>query len=181
MGRGRYKSVITRMDLCGPSIAMLLRSQPLPRVAPPSRRPDGGRDARQAAGQRPALHLECDILLFPFHIRGPSEARWLSPCRCCFDAVGRSNRLHSRIAQSEGQGNHIAYSAVCGTGLDTIPLPGDISPEQMERIFGDVASLAIKWNKPLSARLQPIRDKKSGDRTDFHDPFLFNTTVQPLP
>jgi hypothetical protein len=33
----------------------------------------------------------------------------------------------------------LAYSAVCGTGLDTIPLPGDISLEQMERIFGDVA------------------------------------------
>jgi len=75
----------------------------------------------------------------------------------------------------------LAYSAVCGTGLDTIPLPGNISVEQMERIFGDVASLAVKWNKPLSARLQPIRNKKSGDRTDFHDPFLFNTTVQPLP
>jgi uncharacterized protein (UPF0210 family) len=33
----------------------------------------------------------------------------------------------------------LAYSAVCSTGLDTIPLPGDISLEQMERIFGDVA------------------------------------------
>jgi uncharacterized protein (UPF0210 family) len=75
----------------------------------------------------------------------------------------------------------LAYSAVCGTGLDTIPLPGNISLEQMERIFGDVASLAVKWNKPLSARLQPIADKKPGDRTDFQDPFLFNTTLQALP
>jgi len=75
----------------------------------------------------------------------------------------------------------LAYSAVCGTGLDTIPLPGDISLEQLERIFGDVASLAMKWNKPLSARLQPIRDKKPGDLTDFQDPYLFNTKVHPLP
>lgn len=75
----------------------------------------------------------------------------------------------------------LAYSAVCGTGLDTIPLPGNISSEQMERIFGDVASLATKWNKPLSARLQPIPDKKPGDQTDFQDPFLFNTTLHPLP
>jgi uncharacterized protein (UPF0210 family) len=74
----------------------------------------------------------------------------------------------------------LAYSAVCGTGLDTIPLPGDISPEQMERIFGDVASLATKWNKPLSARLQPVHDKKPGDQTDFQDPYLFNTMVHPL-
>jgi hypothetical protein len=75
----------------------------------------------------------------------------------------------------------LAYSAVCGTGLDTIPLPGDVSVEQMERMYADVASLAAKWNKPLSARLQPIPGKKAGDRTEFQDPFLFNTTLHPLP
>jgi uncharacterized protein len=75
----------------------------------------------------------------------------------------------------------LAYSAVCGTGLDTIPLPGDISVEQMERIFGDVASLAVKWNKPLSARLQPVHGKNPGDRTDFQDSFLVNSTLHALP
>jgi uncharacterized protein len=75
----------------------------------------------------------------------------------------------------------LAYSAVCGTGLDTIPLPGNVSTEQLERIFADVASLATKWNKPLSARLQPIPDKKAGDQTAFQDRYLFNTTVHPLP
>lgn len=75
----------------------------------------------------------------------------------------------------------LAYSAVCATGLDTIPLPGDISSEQMARIFADVASLARKWNKPLSARLQPIQGKKPGDQTDFQGPFLFNTTLHSLP
>ena len=75
----------------------------------------------------------------------------------------------------------LAYSAVCGTGLDTVPLPGDISPQQMERIYGDVASLATKWNKPLSARLQPVPGKRAGDRTEFQDPYLFNTTLHPLP
>jgi uncharacterized protein len=75
----------------------------------------------------------------------------------------------------------LAYSSVCGTGLDTIPLPGDVTLDQLNRIFSDVASLAVKWNKPLSARLQPIPGKKPGDRTDFDDPSLFNTTVRPLP
>ena len=75
----------------------------------------------------------------------------------------------------------LAYSAVCGTGLDTIPLPGDVSREQLERIFGDVASLATKWNKPLSARLQPVHGKKAGEQTDFQDPYLFNTLIHPLP
>jgi uncharacterized protein (UPF0210 family) len=75
----------------------------------------------------------------------------------------------------------LAYSSVCGTGLDTIPLPGDVTLDQMNRIFSDVASLAVKWNKPLSARLQPIPGKKAGDRTEFDDPFLFNTIIHPLP
>lgn len=90
------------------------------------------------------------------------------------------------LAQRWAEGTYnvdslLAYSAVCGTGLDTVPLPGDISVEQMERIFGDVASLAVKWNKPLSARLQPVWGKKAGEQTDFHDPYLFNTTVRAVP
>ena len=75
----------------------------------------------------------------------------------------------------------LAYSAVCGTGLDTVPLPGDVSEQQLARMFGDVASLAWKWHKPLSARLQPVKGKKPGDRTEFMDPYLFNTTLHELP
>jgi uncharacterized protein (UPF0210 family) len=75
----------------------------------------------------------------------------------------------------------LSYSAVCGTGLDTIPLPGDVTPEQLERILGDVASLSVKWHKPLSARLQPATGKKPGETTEFDDPFLVNAKIQPLP
>jgi uncharacterized protein (UPF0210 family) len=75
----------------------------------------------------------------------------------------------------------LAYSAVCGTGLDTIPYPGDISVDQLKRILGDVSSLAWKWNKPLSARLQPVPGKKSGDVTAFGGKYLFNTTLHSLP
>jgi hypothetical protein len=90
------------------------------------------------------------------------------------------------LAQRWAEGTYnvdslLAYSSVCGTGLDTIPLPGDVTLDQMERIYSDVASLATKWNKPLSARLQPIPGKKAGDRTDFEDPYLFNTTLHELP
>jgi uncharacterized protein len=91
-----------------------------------------------------------------------------------------------RLAQRWAEGSYnadalLAYSAVCGTGLDTVPLIGDVSEEQLVRIFGDVASLAWKWNKPLSARLQPVKGKKAGDRTEFSDPYLFNTTLHALP
>jgi uncharacterized protein len=75
----------------------------------------------------------------------------------------------------------LAYSAVCGTGLDVIPLPGDISREQLERMIGDMATLAVKLHKPLSARLLPVVGKKAGERIEFQDPFLVNAVLQPLP
>ena len=71
----------------------------------------------------------------------------------------------------------LAYSAVCGTGLDTVPLPGDVSEERLVQIYGDVAALAWKWKKPLSARLQPVKGKTPGDKTDFDSPYLFNAIV----
>jgi uncharacterized protein len=75
----------------------------------------------------------------------------------------------------------LAYSAVCGTGLDTIPLPGDVTEEQLARMIGDMASLAYKWKKPLSARLQPVAGKKAGDRTEFQNPHLTNVVLRSLP
>jgi uncharacterized protein (UPF0210 family) len=91
-----------------------------------------------------------------------------------------------RLAQRWAEGsfntdNLLAYSAVCGTGLDAVPFPGDISVEQMSRIMGDVASLAWKWKKPLTARLQPVQGKKAGEQTQFASQYLFNTTLRALP
>jgi hypothetical protein len=91
-----------------------------------------------------------------------------------------------RLAQRWAEGayntdNLLAYSAVCGTGLDTVPYPGDISQAQMERIYGDVAALAWKWKKPLSARLQPVAGKSAGDQTSFASKYLFNTTLHTVP
>jgi len=74
----------------------------------------------------------------------------------------------------------LAYSAVCAGGLDTVPLPGDVSEERIARILGDVASLAYKWNKPLAARLLPVPGAKAGDRTQFEDPRMANTVIQAL-
>jgi hypothetical protein len=92
----------------------------------------------------------------------------------------------TRLAQLWGEGaltmdQLLAYSAVCGTGLDTIPLPGDVTTQQLERIIGDVATLSVKLSKPLSARLLPVAGAKAGDQTSFDDPNLINTVIQPLP
>jgi uncharacterized protein (UPF0210 family) len=91
----------------------------------------------------------------------------------------------SRLAQRWSEGRIsidalLSYSAVCGTGLDTVPLPGDITEQQLELIIGDMASLAVKWHKPLSARLLPVAGKSPGDTTAFDDPYLVNATLQPL-
>jgi len=75
----------------------------------------------------------------------------------------------------------LAYSAVCAGGVDTLPLPGDISEEQIARILGDVAWLAYRWNKPLAARLLPAPGKRVGDQTEFTNANLARTIIQPLP
>jgi uncharacterized protein (UPF0210 family) len=91
----------------------------------------------------------------------------------------------TRLAQRWSEGRIsidalLSYSAVCGTGLDTVPLPGDITAEQLSLIIGDMASLAYKWHKPLSARLLPVTGKGWGEVTEFNDPFLVNATLQAL-
>jgi uncharacterized protein (UPF0210 family) len=89
------------------------------------------------------------------------------------------------LAQRWAEGTYtidslLAYSAVCAGGLDTVPLPGDVSEQRIGRILGDVATLAYKWNKPLAARLLPVPGGKPGDRTQFGDSRMANTVIRPL-
>lgn len=74
----------------------------------------------------------------------------------------------------------LAYSAVSGTGLDVIPLPGNTSTEELERVLGDVAALAARLRKPLTARLLLVPGKRAGEQTEFDSPLLTNTKVLPL-
>ncbi|MBC8331616.1 MAG: DUF711 family protein [Anaerolineae bacterium] len=74
----------------------------------------------------------------------------------------------------------LLYSAVCGTGLDTIPLPGDATAEQLAPVLLDLAALAQRLNKPLTARLMPIPGKHVGDITSFDFPFFANSRVMAL-
>jgi uncharacterized protein len=61
----------------------------------------------------------------------------------------------------------LAFSAVCGIGLDTIPLPGDTTPAQIAGVLTEVAALATALRKPLTARLLPLPGLQAGDRTRF--------------
>jgi uncharacterized protein (UPF0210 family) len=92
--------------------------------------------------------------------------------------VMEDKRLAQRWAENRYEiDSLLAYSAVCAAGLDTVPLPGDVSEERVAKILGDVAGLAWKWHKPLSARLLPVKGRKAGDNTEFASPYLFNTTL----
>lgn len=74
----------------------------------------------------------------------------------------------------------LAYSAICGTGLDTVPLPGDCSLDDLTKVICDMASLAVRLRKPLSARLLPVPGKLAGERTSFSSPYLTATLIKPL-
>jgi len=74
----------------------------------------------------------------------------------------------------------LMYSAVCGTGLDTIPLPGDVTVDQLSALLLDISVLALRLNKPLTARLMPIPGKKAGDATNFNFDYFANSEVMAL-
>jgi uncharacterized protein (UPF0210 family) len=74
----------------------------------------------------------------------------------------------------------LLYSAVCGTGLDTIPLPGDTTAEQIAALLLDLSALALRLNKPLTARLMPIPGKKAGDLAEFTFDYFANSRVMAL-
>ena len=74
----------------------------------------------------------------------------------------------------------LLYSAVCGTGLDTVPLPGDVTAEQLAPLLLDLSALALRLDKPLTARLMPVPGKKTGEPTAFNFGFFANGKVMAL-
>jgi len=75
----------------------------------------------------------------------------------------------------------LMYSAVCGTGLDTVPLPGDISDEAIASLLMDIAALSLRLDKPLTARLMPVPGLNCGDLTQYDFDFFKNGKILDLP
>jgi hypothetical protein len=71
----------------------------------------------------------------------------------------------------------LLYSAVCGTGLDTVPLPGSVSVDELAAILLDMATLAVVADKPLTARLMPIPGKSAGEMTEYDFSYFANGRV----
>jgi uncharacterized protein (UPF0210 family) len=86
--------------------------------------------------------------------------------------------LAQRVAQGHIQvSDLLQWSALCGTGLDTVPLPGDVSQRTLAALLFDVAALALRLDKPLSARLMPIPGKAAGDRVHFDFAYFTDSRV----
>jgi uncharacterized protein len=114
------------------------------------------------------------------------------------EAIDRANFLHTgfsglmmpvledaTLAKRAAEGtltikDLLLYSAVCGTGLDTIPLPGDTTAEQITPLLLDLCALALRLDKPLTARLMPIPGKKAGEETNFDFAFFAPSRVMAL-
>ena len=74
----------------------------------------------------------------------------------------------------------LMYATVCGAGLDTVPLPGDVTVEQVSALLLDIAAISLRLHKPLTARLMPVPGKKAGDSTEFNFEYFANSKVMAL-
>ncbi len=86
--------------------------------------------------------------------------------------------LAARAASGElTLANLLSYAAVCGTGLDTIPLPGATPAETIAGILLDLGALSARQRKPLTARLLPLPGLSAGDAATFDFPYFTNSAV----
>ncbi|MEJ2550135.1 MAG: DUF711 family protein [Anaerolineales bacterium] len=74
----------------------------------------------------------------------------------------------------------LLYATLCGTGLDTIPLPGDVTAEAMTAVLLDIGAVSLRHNKPLTARLMPIPESQPGDEIHFDFPYFADSRVMNL-
>ncbi len=105
--------------------------------------------------------------------------------RCGFNGVMLPVLEDATLAARSREGmftidDLLLYSAVCGTGLDTVPLPGDASNAELAGILLDVATLAQHLDKPLTARLMPIPGAAAGEMTQFDFAYFANGCVLDL-
>lgn len=75
----------------------------------------------------------------------------------------------------------LLYSCLCGTGLDTIPLAGETTVEQIAALLLDLTAISVRLSKPLTARLMPIPGKKAGEEIRFDFEYFAAGKVMDLP
>jgi hypothetical protein len=75
----------------------------------------------------------------------------------------------------------LTYSAVCGIGLDTVPIPGDTPANKIAALMRDTGTMAFRLNKPLTVRVFPVPGLSAGDMTAFESDDLCNCAVLAVP
>jgi uncharacterized protein (UPF0210 family) len=90
------------------------------------------------------------------------------------------------LAEGTIQGNFdirslLTYSAVCGIGLDTVPIPGDVPVDKIAALMRDTGTMAFRLNKPLTVRVFPVPGLQAGDMTAFESDDLCNCAVLAVP
>lgn len=71
----------------------------------------------------------------------------------------------------------LTNSAVCGIGLDTVPIEGHTSVEKMAGLMQDTGTMAYRLQKPLTVRIFPVPGKVAGEVTEFESDDLCNCAV----
>ena len=89
------------------------------------------------------------------------------------------------IAKSLSENNFnldtlLLYATICGTGLDCVPLPGNITERELFYILLDLCTISIRLNKPLTARLMPIPDRNAGDIVDFDFEYFASSKIMDI-
>lgn len=86
--------------------------------------------------------------------------------------------IAKRLSENKfGLESLLLYSTICGTGLDCVPLPGDITERELFYILLDLCTISITHDKPLTARLMPIYGKKEGDEVKFNFEYFASSKV----
>lgn len=75
----------------------------------------------------------------------------------------------------------LTYSAVCGIGLDTVPIAGNTPNDKLSALMRDTGTMAFRLNKPLTVRVFPVPNLTAGEITRFESNDLCNCTVMAVP
>lgn len=71
----------------------------------------------------------------------------------------------------------LLFSAVCGCGIDMVPIPATTYVEDVAAIALDAAALAVRLGKPLGVRFVPIPHKQVNEYVSFNLDFLCDSRV----
>lgn len=87
--------------------------------------------------------------------------------------IGMATNLNDRLSIQK----LLCISSVCGVGIDTVPIPGNVSLDRLSSLILDVAALAGRWKKPLCCRILPVPGRNAGEETTFDSPYMCNSYV----